>query len=260
MESKYSPEFFIEKVKESKTMQELMQKLGMTNSGGNYKVIINKSRRLNVDITHLYTRMGDTKYDVSAVTDASFVEAVKACKSVSAVIKQLGFKPAGSTNRWVREKIVELNLDISHFLGQGWLLNKSHNFVPKKDINNNPNPYSRNGQRHFKKRLLEDGTLKNECYICKMGPTWLGKPITLQMDHINGNRYDNSIENLRILCPNCHAQTETYMFKNSHKYKKCENDLAAAKCSKCNGKMSANNKTQICHKCRTYKFQVAKND
>lgn len=62
----------------------------------------------------------------------------------------------------------------------------------------------------LKKRCLDNGWLKNECAICGQGPVWNGKPLTLQLDHINGKSNDHRIENLRILCPNCHTQTETY--------------------------------------------------
>tara|TARA_R110000868_G_scaffold319286_10_gene580081 strand:- start:73 stop:636 length:564 start_codon:yes stop_codon:yes gene_type:complete len=66
----------------------------------------------------------------------------------------------------------------------------------------------------LKKRIIELNLLKYECIICKNNGIWLEKPITLQIDHINGINNDNRIENLRFLCPNCHTQTETYGSKN----------------------------------------------
>jgi 5-methylcytosine-specific restriction endonuclease McrA len=67
----------------------------------------------------------------------------------------------------------------------------------------------------LKKRLVSSGLLSYRCSDCNNDGTWNGKPITLQLDHINGKRSDHRIENLRFLCPNCHAQTETYAGKNS---------------------------------------------
>ncbi len=66
----------------------------------------------------------------------------------------------------------------------------------------------------LKARLLSEGLLRRQCYECGLGPTWNEKPLKLQLDHIDGDRKNNLLENLRILCPNCHTQTETYAAKN----------------------------------------------
>ena len=64
----------------------------------------------------------------------------------------------------------------------------------------------------LKVRLLNEGVLKNECHICK-NKGWQGKKIPLELDHINGDHGDNRVKNLRLVCPNCHAQTSTYRVK-----------------------------------------------
>ncbi len=71
----------------------------------------------------------------------------------------------------------------------------------------------------LKKRLLKEGLLQYRCYICGL-TEWLGKPISLQLDHENGVRSDCRIENLRLLCPNCHSQTPTFAGKR-HKTHSC---------------------------------------
>ena len=65
-------------------------------------------------------------------------------------------------------------------------------------------------------RLIREGYKKHECEVCNLSK-WLGKPISLELDHIDGNRSNHLYANLRILCPNCHAQTDTYRGKNTAK-------------------------------------------
>ena len=67
----------------------------------------------------------------------------------------------------------------------------------------------------IKRRLLLAGKLRNCCDICGLSE-WRGRPLSIQIDHINGIRDDHRLENLRMLCPNCHTQTETYGSKNKN--------------------------------------------
>ena len=64
----------------------------------------------------------------------------------------------------------------------------------------------------LKKRLIAEGIKEYKCDGCGI-QEWNKKPIVIEMDHINGNRHDHSLENLRMLCPNCHSQTPTYKNK-----------------------------------------------
>lgn len=65
----------------------------------------------------------------------------------------------------------------------------------------------------LKNRLLKDGLFENICSCCGISD-WMNKPLNMELDHIDGNRTNHKLENLRMLCPNCHAQTETYRSKN----------------------------------------------
>lgn len=67
----------------------------------------------------------------------------------------------------------------------------------------------------LKDRILKAGLLKYECECCGNKGKWNDKSLVLQLDHIDGDHFNHSIENLRFLCPNCHSQTDTYSGKNA---------------------------------------------
>lgn len=67
-----------------------------------------------------------------------------------------------------------------------------------------------------KKKILEEGIKEYKCECCGL-TTWLNQPIPLELHHIDGDRTNNKIENYELLCPNCHAFTDSYRGKNSRK-------------------------------------------
>lgn len=71
---------------------------------------------------------------------------------------------------------------------------------------------------NLKLRLLQEGLLQNRCDACGL-TEWRGKPLSIQIDHVNGVGNDNRLENLRMLCPNCHSQTETFSGRNARRRK-----------------------------------------
>lgn len=65
------------------------------------------------------------------------------------------------------------------------------------------------GTTKLKRRLIEAGLKQNVCETCGISE-WMGKPLVVQLDHIDGNSFNHSLDNLRTLCPNCHSQTDTF--------------------------------------------------
>lgn len=80
--------------------------------------------------------------------------------------------------------------------------------TPLKEILEGKHP--RMKTQRVKERLLQEGILKEQCTECGVGNEYNGKPLVLELDHINGKRNDHRLKNLRILCPNCHSQTPTF--------------------------------------------------
>lgn len=83
---------------------------------------------------------------------------------------------------------------------------------PFEDILVEHSTYS--STHNLKRRLIRAGLLEEKCVWCGLTDTWNGKMLVLQLDHINGISNDHRLENLRLLCPNCHSQTETYCARN----------------------------------------------
>jgi hypothetical protein len=154
-------------------------------------------------------------------TDEQLIEAVKTNSSIMGVLKTIGLKLCGGSHTLVKMRIKQLNIDKSHFTGQGWCRGEKHkeyiNRVIKYPLEQILVKDSTYQCTHtLKKRLIREGLLINECYNCKL-TTWLNEPISLQLHHIDGDRCNNLIDNLSILCPNCHSQTSTFAGKSKRK-------------------------------------------
>ena len=147
------------------------------------------------------------KYDYSEDTLKKLVDE---SYSYAEVARKLGMCSKGGNYNTLRRHIEKLGLDTSHFLGRGWSKNKK--VQPKVPIElylNNSKPIT---SWKLKNKLIRDNIKRNECEICGISE-WNGKPISCQLHHKNGNNKDNRLENLQILCPNCHSQTDSYAGK-----------------------------------------------
>lgn len=103
---------------------------------------------------------------------------------------------------------------------RGFFVSRQANNFIKKPIEYYLTENSCASSNSLKKRLIKEGYKENKCEICGI-TEWMGKPLILQLDHINGNHSDNRLNNLRILCPNCHSQTETWGNKGEKEINKC---------------------------------------
>lgn len=143
---------------------------------------------------------------------------VKDCYSFAELARRLGLKPEGSNPKTLRKKLDEFKVDYSHFTGKGW--NQGLKFQPKPAKTLDSILVKNSSYQPYKllKRLIAEGRKEYKCECC--GNTeWNGKPISLELHHIDGDKSNNTYENLQALCPNCHSQTDNFRGKKNKKSK-----------------------------------------
>lgn len=149
-------------------------------------------------------------------TPEEFTQAWLSSKTIGEVARKLGCNHSGGGYLVLRNAAQKLNLTAEHLVKYGLNAGPGYNhikFIPLAEILIRNSTYTNIAR--LKIRLLRERILEVKCYAKDCGLTeWKGKPISLQLDHINGDKIDHRLENLRLLCPNCHSQTETFAGKN----------------------------------------------
>ena len=150
-------------------------------------------------------------------TDEHLKAAVAETFCMADTLRKLGLIPAGGNYSVAKTKIKHLGLSTTHWSGRsanrrGAVL--KHSKLSLEEILVEHSTYSRG---LLKRRLLKAGVLLPICVGCQGLDVWQGKPLVLHLDHINGIHDDNRLTNLRLLCPNCHSQTDTYTGRNKPK-------------------------------------------
>ena len=143
---------------------------------------------------------------------------VKESFSYAELSRKCGYgQTSGSSISQMHQMIDQYELDISHFTGQGWLLGKtfeSDKYIPFEEYIKGDHVQT----NKVRKKLLREGLKEHICECC-LNTTWNVVPIPLEVHHKDGDKDNNEIENLELLCPNCHALTDNYKGKNTQKYK-----------------------------------------
>lgn len=155
-------------------------------------------------------------------------ELVKKSYSVSQIMRYLGLSLSGSNHWYISKKIKTYEIDTSHFTRK--FINKGKSPKNKKHWKDILVKQDKDRVETFLLRrcLIESGR-EYKCEGCGVGDNWNGKPLCIQIDHIDGDGLNNISSNLRFLCPNCHSQTPTFGSKNA--------------------KYECNKKTKICPAC-----------
>ncbi|KKN44419.1 hypothetical protein LCGC14_0693330 [marine sediment metagenome] len=138
-------------------------------------------------------------------------EAIRTSTSIRQVLMKLDVAPKGGNYRVFHRSVEYFDLDTSHFTGMQW--SKGKTLGTKRDlVTYLSNEFSITSHK-LRLRLLEEEVFPHQCNECKRD-LWLEQPIPLELEHVDGNHTNNNLENLRLLCPNCHAQTPTYRGRN----------------------------------------------
>lgn len=144
-------------------------------------------------------------------TDSELITAVQQSLSYAEVLRKLGLRVAGGNYDAVKRRVMELKLNTTHMTGQVWNQGERFRAIksarPLNEILVEHSTFI--NSNHLRERLLSEGLKEYKCECCN-NTEWLGKPIKLELHHINGIKSDQRVENLQILCPNCHSYTENY--------------------------------------------------
>ena len=202
-------------VASSTSLAEVMRKLRLAPNGGNHRMISARIRRAGLDTSHFG---GKLRARIEQISRERLVEIVVASSSVAEVLAALELPTKGRAHHELTHRLAELCIDTSHFRGQGWSLGKtksSHDGLARgaaKRTFSDEELFVENGPLlggpAITKRLLARGWTY-DCSVCGISE-WCGRALVLHLDHINGVNNDNQLSNLRLLCPNCHSQTDTY--------------------------------------------------
>jgi len=164
-----------------------------------------RAAKLGIDISHFVPR----RLRQRRWTNADLRTAVRGARSISDVLRALGLVPAGGNYDHVQRTIAALGLDTSHFRHVPWNLGLR---LPARAI-----PLETvlvagrwTPTHRLKLRLIRSGLKEARCELCGWAERAPGGRIPLELDHINGDRNDNRLVNLRVVCPNCHALQPTH--------------------------------------------------
>jgi predicted RNA-binding Zn-ribbon protein involved in translation (DUF1610 family) len=151
-------------------------------------------------------------------TREMLANAARQSQSMSQLMTSLGLRLSGGSHAHLKRRLAALEIDTTHFLGRRCNSGAGHTGGAAKK-----QPLERLVIRHplqaperaerLRTALIQLGRTY-VCEACGLGPEWNGNALVLELDHINGLRYDNRPANLRFLCPNCHAQTTSYGIRN----------------------------------------------
>ncbi|KNE82165.1 MULTISPECIES: HNH endonuclease [Streptomyces] len=206
---RYTRELLIAAAEASSDIDEVIAFLGVRPYHQLRRYLLRRFDHFAIDVSHLagHRRKSATRRpgrnELHQATSSSL--------SIAETLRKLNVPDSGRTRTAFRQWAAEENISTSHFLGQAHMRGRP-GFVqarPPEQVLVLHSHGHRTRTAVLRRALREIGT-PQKCAECGVGPVWLGKPMTLEIDHINGDHSDDRADNLRLLCPNCHAITSTW--------------------------------------------------
>lgn len=151
----------------------------------------------------------------SNINKDELIVAIRDSESYNEVFGKLNRTSTSGNYKLLKRLILKFNIDVSHFLNTSELMIRLHSQkkIPIEDI---LVANSRTSRATVKKIILDNKLLEYVCCECGQHDVWLGKKMTLILDHINGINNDHRLENLRFVCPNCNSTLPTHCRKNKN--------------------------------------------
>ena len=147
------------------------------------------------------------------IEDERLQEVILKSTSISEVLKKINLKPSGANHVDLTKYLKNSKFDTHTLVGRK-IKRFDNTGIPKKKLSEQLTNNSTRNSSMIRRRLILEGVKENKCELCGID-NWRGEEIICELHHINGDRSDNRLENLIMLCPNCHSQTSNFRGKNS---------------------------------------------
>ncbi len=212
---KYTREVLAPVVANARSISDVIRAFGLRTTGGNHRAFSARIAYAQLDTSHFTYGKGNQV--IANVSREELVALTERSTSIAQMLAILGLGLEGRAHHDLTRRLRDLSIDSSHFAGRGWARGKTRDTDAALDRGAQLRAFpddevfierSLITRRGLLSRLLRLGW-RYECKHCGIA-AWRGRQLILHIDHINGKHYDNRLDNLRMLCPNCHSQTPTF--------------------------------------------------